>query len=1117
MPTPPPLTATASSDPLWYKDAVLYELPVKAFQDSTGDGIGDFRGLLRRLDYLQDLGVTALWLLPFYPSPQKDDGYDIADYFAVHPAYGTLADFKEFLAEAHRRDLRVITELVINHTSDQNAWFQRARRARPGSKSRDYYVWSDTPERYQGVRVIFPDYEPSNWTWDPVAKAYYWHRFFHHQPDLNFDNPAVHEAIHSVLDFWMGLGVDGMRLDAIPYLYEREGTSCENLPEVHAFLKGLRRHLDTHHPGRMLLAEANLWPEDAVAYFGAGDEAHMNFHFPVMPRMFLALRLEDRTPIVDILEQTPPIPETCQWATFLRNHDELTLEMVTEEERDLMWRVYAQERKARLNLGIRRRLAPLVGNDRRQIELLNLLLFTLTGTPVLYYGDEIGMGDNVHLGDRHSVRTPMQWSPDRNAGFSTCNPQALYLPVVTDPEYHYETVNVENQQRNPHSLLWWTKRMIATARRHKAFGRGSLTFLHPENRKVLAYLRRHGDECLLVVANLSRSVQHATLDLRGLAGRTPIELSGATHFPTVGAEPYPFTLAPYGCYWFVLEARAAGAPAPAFEAAPRLGADSLEGLFAGRNRGLLERHLVHHLPRCPWFQAQGRRVRDVRLREGVLLRSRRASVWIAFASVEFSEGEPGLYQIPFTFLAAPAKGAPVQSLPPEAVHLRAGLDGSDGHLVDAAFEREAARLLMAFVARKRRVAGAAGELVGRPAATLRAVLAAPAHGLEPVASRIPGPHTAVAFGQSCILKLYRKVERGVHPDVELHRHLAEAVRFPHVPPFGGEVRYESEAGAITLGMVEGYVASVDDGVALVRGQLASLFRDALSTLRDHTLPLPEGSLLAQAEAQVPEIVRAALGPHLALHALLGQRVAELHVALANDAGDPAFAPEEYTPFYQRSLYQSVRNVLRAMLDRLRRELGGMAGPWRDLAEAVVARESTLLEGLRALTRTRIASRRIRIHGDLHLGRLLFTGKDFVFRDFAGEPGRSQEERRILRSPLRDVACLLRSVRHASQAALRDDRGAEAVRAEDIPLLAPWAHAWARWCSAAMLGSWLAHAGPGGFLPADPAHTDLLLRTFLHQRLYQEIAGALEGGHRPGTPLPALAALAELEGLPVPIS
>ncbi|HLW64966.1 MAG TPA: maltose alpha-D-glucosyltransferase, partial [Gemmataceae bacterium] len=533
-------------DAQWYKDAILYEVHVRAFHDSDGDGYGDFRGLTEKLDYLEDLGVTAIWVLPFYPSPLKDDGYDIADYTSVHPQYGNLEDFQNFLTQAHHRGIRVITELVLNHTSDQHPWFQRARHAPPGSVERNFYVWSDDPEKYRDARIIFKDFEPSNWSWDRVAKQYYWHRFYAHQPDLNYDNPAVWDAIFPLVDFWMDMGVDGMRLDAVPYLYEREGTNCENLPETHEFLKALRKHIDERYKDRMFLAEANQWPEDAVAYFGNGDECQMAFHFPVMPRLFMALHQEDRFPILDILAQTPPIPDNCQWCMFLRNHDELTLEMVTDEERDYMYRAYAEDRHARINLGIRHRLAPLLKNDRRRIELMNALLFSMPGTPVIYYGDEIGMGDNIFLGDRNGVRTPMQWSGDRNAGFSRANPQRLYLPVIIDPEYHYEAVNVEALQNNPNSLLWWMKRLIALRKRFPAFGRGTMEFMRSSNPKVLAFVRKYLDSRILVVANLSRFVQFAELDLQEFAGVAPEEVFGRTPFPRIGEQSYSLSLGPHG-------------------------------------------------------------------------------------------------------------------------------------------------------------------------------------------------------------------------------------------------------------------------------------------------------------------------------------------------------------------------------------------------------------------------------------------------------------------------------------------------------------------------------------------------------------------------------------------
>ena len=535
----------------WYKDAIIYQLHVRAFHDSNGDGIGDFQGLTEKLDYIQQVGATAIWLLPFYPSPLKDDGYDIADYLSVHPSYGTLEDFKVFLEAAHSRGLRVITELVVNHTSDQHPWFQQSRSS-PENPYRDWYVWSDTDDRYRTARIIFVDTEMSNWAWDPISKAYYWHRFFSHQPDLNYDNPAVREEVWNVMKFWLEMGVDGFRLDAVPYLVEREGTSCENLPETHEILKELRRRLDENFPNRMLLAEANQWPQDLGPYFADGNEFHMAFHFPLMPRMFMAIKLEDRKPIIEILQQTPQIPENCQWGIFLRNHDELTLEMVTDEERDYMYDEYARDKIAKLNVGIRRRLAPLLDNDRRRVELMTGMLLSLPGTPIVYYGDEIGMGDNIYLGDRNGVRTPMQWNGGWNGGFSTTDPERLYSPLISNAVYGYQAINVLSQERSEHSLLSWMRQIVKLRKASSIFGRGTIEFLNPENHRVLAYIRQWENSRILVVNNLSSSAQAAELDLKKLQGYIPIEMFGGNPFPRIGELPYLLTLGPYQFYWFRL-------------------------------------------------------------------------------------------------------------------------------------------------------------------------------------------------------------------------------------------------------------------------------------------------------------------------------------------------------------------------------------------------------------------------------------------------------------------------------------------------------------------------------------------------------------------------------------
>ncbi len=833
------------SDPLWYKDAIIYELHVRAFFDSNGDGRGDFQGLTAKLDYLRDLGVTAIWILPFYPSPWRDDGYDISDYTDVHSTYGTLEDFKTFLDEAHRRGLKVITELVINHTSDQHPWFQRARLAPPGSTERDYYVWSETDTKYAGTRIIFTDTEVSNWTRDPVAGAYYWHRFFSHQPDLNFDNPRVHEEVLKALDFWMEMGVDGLRLDAVPYLYEREGTHNENLPETHAFLKKLRAHVDQEFRGRMLLAEANQWPEDAIAYFGdpaaGGDECHMCFHFPVMPRLFMAIRLEDRFPVLDILQQTPPIPENAQWATFLRNHDELTLEMVTDEDRDYMYRVYAQDKAQRINAGIRRRLAPLLGNDRRRIELMNGLLFSLPGTPVIYYGDEIGMGDNFYLGDRDGVRTPMQWSADRNAGFSRANPQRLYLPVIVDPEYHYEAVNVEAQESNRYSLLWWMRRLIALRKRHLAFSRGTIEFLEPENHRVLAFLRRHGDEALLVVANLSRFAQHLELDLSALAGMTPLELFGRSPFPRITERAYALTLGPHSFYWFslVTEPAAFGRPRQRASGAapvePEVPAFAILGgweeVLAARFKEGLENALAGLLPSRRWLAGKARTVSGVAIQEAIPAGF--CDAWFLLLRVDFTDAEPETYVLPIAFAPA-GRSSFIRQLRQAAapwILLRLESDRPEGTgllydpLGDPGFSRE----MLAAIDRGGRFRGGQSDLIVRTA-PLFAELRGQGE-LEPAPLGMEQANSLIRYGDCLVLKLFRRLEPGINPDLEVGRFLTEETTFRNAPRVAGWLDVQPrEAGAerFTLGILQEFVPNEEDAWRFTLDALGRFYERALT-------------------------------------------------------------------------------------------------------------------------------------------------------------------------------------------------------------------------------------------------------------------------------------------------
>jgi maltose alpha-D-glucosyltransferase/alpha-amylase len=1118
------------TDSLWYKDAVIYEVPVRAFSDSNGDGIGDFKGLTGKLDYLENLGVTAIWLLPFYPSPLRDDGYDISDYTDIHPSYGTLRDFKTFLREARWRGLKVITELVVNHTSDQHPWFQRARRARPGSPHRDFYVWSDSPDRYRDARIIFKDFETSNWSWDPVADAYYWHRFYSHQPDLNYDNPEVRRAILQVVDFWFDLGVDGMRMDAVPYLIEREGTSCENLPETHAFLKELRAHIDQRYPDRMLLAEANQWPEDASAYFGNGDECHMAFHFPLMPRLFMSTRMEDRFPVLDILGQTPAIPDSCQWAVFLRNHDELTLEMVTDEERDYMYRVYAHDPLSRINLGIRRRLAPLLGGDRRMIELMNGLLFSLPGTPVLYYGDEIGMGDNIYLGDRNGVRTPMQWSGDRNAGFSRANPQSLYLPIVIDPEYHAQAVNVESQQNNSASLLWWTKRLTALRKRyHLPLGRGSLEFLYPENRKVLAFTRTYtpgqpdtiahseaddaltpppgtpvsGQETILVVANLSRFMQYVELDLSGYEGLLPVELFGQTELPIIRNRPYLLTLSPYAFYWFALESVPARERTPARDAPmPVIQVDGpWEDIFNRRTRSLLEEALPAYLMGRRWFGAKALKISGTEVIEALAVAPAAVTAkagqplpvagMLTLIEVEYVEGDTQTYVLPLAATAAQRAGDLRRAVADSAV---ARLKTSEGDwlLYDALWDKPFCSALLTAIARRKKIAGQGGQLIATPTKAFRTIGGPDALSLEPNAMQAEQSNTSVLFGDRLFFKLFRRPEEGINPDLEIGRFLTERVGFPHVPAVAGALEYRrgKTSEPMTLAILQAQVPNSGDAWHYTLDALGRFFEEAVVRRPEISEPpLPDvGGIFEMANLEPPQLARDTMTDYLERARLLGQRTAELHLALASDRDDPAFAPEPITPFYQRSIYQTMRAITVQNFRLLRSRRGELpeAVQVLDLEQQIVRRLQRVLE-------PKIEASRIRCHGDYHLGQILYTGKDFVIIDFEGEPARPLSERRIKRSPLQDVAGMLRSLHYACYSALYGRLGGIAAD-QDPSVLEHWVRFWYRWAAGSFLGTYLRVAEGASFIPTSPADTKTLLNAFLLGKAVYELG--YEANNRP---------------------
>ncbi|MDB6014003.1 MAG: treS [Gammaproteobacteria bacterium] len=1022
----------AAGDPLWYKDAVIYEVHVRAFFDSTDDGCGDFRGLTRKLQYIQDLGVNTIWLLPFYPSPGKDDGYDIADYHNIHPQYGTRDDFRAFVQEAHHRGLRVITELVINHTSDQHPWFQAARRAAPGSPKRDYYVWSDSPDRYAGTRIIFRDTESSNWTWDPVAKAYYWHRFFSHQPDLNFDNPHVVRAVIRIMEFWLAYGVDGFRLDAIPYLVEREGTSNENLQETHAIIKSIRQVITEKYADRMLLAEANQWPEDVRDYFGDGDECHMAYHFPLMPRMYMAIAQEDRHPIVEIMEQTPDIPDNCQWAIFLRNHDELTLEMVTSRERDYMYQAYAADPRARLNLGIRRRLAPLLENDAERIKLMNSLLLSMPGAPIIYYGDEIGMGDNFFLGDRNGVRTPMQWSFDRNAGFSRADPQQLFLPPIMDPIYGFEAVNVEAQQRDRSSLLNWMKRMLQVRKTSQAFGRGTLKFIRPGNRKVLVYLRQYGDDTILCVVNLSRSAQPVEIDLADHKGTVPIELLGSTAFPPVGELPYFLTLPAYGFYWFRLSREAQAPPWHDERMAPEdlpvlVLVEGWNSFFpervaawrsnlATRLRVQLETRVIPQFVAAQrWYAGKGAPIVSARLidhgaRENSLER------WLVTIFTIESHTETNQYFIPLAIAVEDGEESRWKKLQPAAI-ARIRQQATVGVLADACVDENFCRVVVDAIGGARELETQFGHI--RPSATslYPELRGDPNIVLTVTPGSAQSSNTTVRVGEQFFLKIYRKLQPGVNPELEIGRYLTEVAHFPNIVPVAGAVEYQSHDGTVmTLALLQAFVMNQGDGWDYTVNYLVRFLED-----RRTGAPLPED----------------AHGLYLALMKTLAIRTAELHVALSRPSSDPAFSPEPITASDIATWRSHALTEAGKTLELLVNSAAQLPPEVAADAESLLKRRALLLRRIEASAATVPKGIKTRRHGDYHLGQVLVRRNDFILVDFEGEPGRTLAERRIKHSPLTDVAGMLRSFAYARRAATLRNPQVAAQNGKLEPHLEKW--------------------------------------------------------------------------------
>jgi maltose alpha-D-glucosyltransferase/alpha-amylase len=1057
------------TDELWFRDAIIYQLHVKAFADSNNDGIGDFAGLTEKLDYLEDLGVTALWLLPFYPSPGRDDGYDISDYRTINPDFGTMSDFRRFMQEARRRKLRVLTELVINHTSDQHPWFVRARQSKPTSDARNWYVWRDHDQAYAGTRVIFSDTEKSNWAWDALAGAYYWHRFFSHQPDLNYDNPRVLAAMIQIMRRWVDLGVDGFRLDAIPYLCEREGTNNENLPETHAVIKKIRSALDSYMPGKVLLAEANQWPEDVNAYFGDGDECHMAYHFPLMPRIYMAIAQEDRFPITDILRQTPDILANCQWALFLRNHDELTLEMVTDVERDYLWSTYATDPRARINLGIRRRLASLMDNDRRKIELMNSLLMSFPGTPTIYYGDEIGMGDNIYLGDRNGVRTPMQWTSDRNGGFSRCDPARLYLPMIMDPVYGYEAVNVEAQSRSLASLLSWTKRLISVRKSSKVFGRGSLTFIRPANRSVLVYVRQYENEVVLCVANLSRSAQAAEIDLAPWRGRVPFELLGRTNFPPIGDDAYLVTLGPYGFFWFLLrepDASTIDAPRIWAEFETLVVTDGWRSLLHGRSKSVLERDVLPaFLASRRWYADRGRQA-TTHIVATIPIVATDPDLGVALLEAK-GKRETANYLLPLTIKWT--RFDPERQNPSALAAVRRG--PREGTLLDASADPIFIARLLENLRAARTTEADHCRIAFAPTATFLKDGPLPIQDVRAVDTE--QSNTTVLVGTDYVVKLFRRLEPGLNPEIEVGHFLTETVAFSHAPPLLGTVELEENGARSAVAVVHGFVQNQGDAWTVTSAYLDRFVEE-------------QRLLTAEAAGHSDEQVA-----YLRRMDHVGRRVAELQLALASRDDIAAFAPEPIAA-------DDVRNWTEGILQRADRALGELARRRLDLAEndrqlvdALLSYRDSLRARLRELLPETVDAMKIRHHGDFHLGQMLIVKDDVSIIDFEGEPRRSLEDRRRKAPAARDMAGLIRSIDYSATAALEralksapDEHGKLAHALED----------WREHSVAAFMSAYRLALSDTRLWPQSVEAADRLLDFFLLEKAFYEIEYEL--AHRP---------------------
>lgn len=1079
---------TKHTDPLWFKDAIIYELSVRAFYDSNGDGTGDFQGLIQKLDYLEDLGINTIWLLPFYASPLKDDGYDVTDHCDVHPDFGALADFKAFIKDAHSRGIRVITELLLNHTSDQHAWFQRARKAKPGSRFREFYVWSDTPDKYRDARVIVQGDESSNWSWDTEAKSYYWHRFYRHEPELNYENPEVQMEIIKIIDFWCKLGVDGFRLSSVPFLFEEEGTNCENLPETHAFLRKIRTHVDRHYKNVVLLAEANLWPEDAAAYFGDGKECHMNFNYPLMPRLFLGLRTEDSYPIIDIIDQTPEAPENSQWILFLRNHDEVGLEMVTEEEKDFLFKAYADDAMTKFNTGIRKRLAPMLNNDRRKIELLYTLLFSLPGTPVVYYGDEIGMGDNIYLGDRHGVRTPMQWNMNLNAGFSTANPQKLYLPVISDPVYRFESVNVATQDESPSSLMYWMRNVIAMRKRLQVFGRGEMKFIDTDNNKVLCFARSDEKQRIIVVANLSQFSQATTLNLSEFKNCEVTEVFSQNRFINVGEGQYPITVGPYGYFWFQIDRVEHKDKKEGSTELPLLKTDvSWEKMFNNYNeqRTFERKILPVFMKKCRWFGGKAKVINKIALHKVIPLKIEGGTHYLTLIEVHYVQRLPELYFLPMTFILSDYILDRAEYTA-QSVVCRAEIQGKSGFIFDSSYDRIFRDFLL--VSMDKRISlkdDEGGELQFNSSVFNKIKI--PANKVESKILKAEQSNTSIIYNDQYFFKFYRKIEKEINPDLELVRFLSEHTSFGNSPRYSGSMEYkDSDGSCIIFGLLQEKVENQGDSWIMATDSVGRFFERVILKAKKEKLPKLVNAPSINFE-EAPEIIQEFIGRGFYERVVrLGQRTAEMHLALASDSATPAFMPESFTPNYQRSLYSSFRKLVRDRFSLLKSSLPRLDENSQALAKEVLAMESKVLECLSDIYQIKISAVKTRIHGDYHLGQVLFTGKDFVIIDFEGEPGFSFNERRLKKSPLKDVAGMMRSFHYAAFGKILLN---ENYRERDMEFLESWAEQWQHYVSRFYLGAYMERMGMGRELSEE---NNLLIRIFLVEKSIYELGYELNG-------------------------